>query len=82
MNPPDMTVIYFWNNSAASGRSDGRSRQFYAILLADKSKHLQTVYHDRTALHIGMARSLLDRITAIPKYIPNQRDVTTQNNGV
>ena len=46
--------IVFWNNSAASGRSGGRSGQFCAILLADKAAHLQTVYHGRTRLHKGM----------------------------
>ena len=55
MDPPDMTV-FFWNNFAASRRSDGRSGQFCAKVFTDKAKHLQTVYHDCTALHIGMAR--------------------------
>ena len=48
---------FFRNNSSASGRSDGRSGQFYAILLADKVAHLQIVYHDCTTLHTGMVRN-------------------------
>ena len=53
MDPPDMT-FFFWNNSAASGRSDDRSGQFCAKIFTDKDECLQTVYHDRTRLHRGM----------------------------
>ena len=48
---------FFRNNSAASGRSDGRSGQFCAKLLADKAGQLQTVYHDCTTPDRGMART-------------------------
>ena len=53
----DFFLIFFLNNSANSGRSGGRSGQFCLKTLADTDKHLQTVCHDRTRLHRGMACS-------------------------
>ena len=56
MDAPDMTVN-FWNNAAASGRSDGRSGKYCGIMLANKVVYLQTAHHDRVRLHRGIVRS-------------------------
>ena len=43
--------MFFLKNTVASGRSNGRSGQFCALLLADKSGHIQNVYHDHVIFH-------------------------------
>ena len=73
---PSVHDGFFLNNSAASGRSNGRSDQFCSKIFADKVGQLQTVYHDHTRLGREMARlqgfifyqgKKLDHITAISK---------------
>ena len=85
---------FFWNKPATSGRSDGRSGQFcvkiftYGYVNLNTSNERTTIVQRSTEEWLARKgllfyeRKKLDHMNATPKYIANQGDVTTRNNGV